>query len=511
MTAQLRLVLGDQLSPGLAGLTDAVPGRDLILLAEVAAEATYVRHHKKKIAFIFAAMRQFARELEAAGHAVRHVAITDPDNSGDLLGEVRRALAARPDLTGLVLTRCGEWRLDSQMRDWDHELPVPVEVREDHRFICSHARFAAFVRGRKQLRMEYFYREMRRETGLLMDGDQPAGGRWNYDAENREALPAGTVGPQRRWAAPDAVTAGAIADVAARFPDHFGDLEPFLFATTRADAEAIAADFIARILPGFGDHQDAMVEGQPWLWHAVLSMYLNVGLLDPLALCRQAEAAYRSGAAPLNAVEGFIRQVLGWREYVRGIYWTFMPDYAGLNALEARGRLPDFYWTGSTPMNCVSQVVGETRRNAFAHHIQRLMITGNFALLAGIDPAAVNDWYLSVYADAFEWVELPNTHGMALFADGGLMASKPYAASGAYIDRMSDYCAGCRYDVKAKAGPKACPFNYLYWDFIGRNEPRLKGNVRLANPLATWRRFTPARQAEIQADAARFLKACGIV
>lgn len=510
MTAQLRLVLGDQLSPGLASLADAVPGRDLILLAEVAREATYVRHHKKKIAFIFAAMRQFAHELEAAGHTVRYVPITDPDNTGDLLGEVRRALAGRADLTGLVLTRCGEWRLDSQMRDWEHALPVPVELREDDRFICSHARFAAFAQGRKQLRMEYFYREMRRETGLLMDGDQPAGGRWNYDAENRAALPPGTVGPQRRWSAPDAVTASAIADVAARFPDHFGDLEPFLFATTRADAEAIAADFIARILPGFGDHQDAMVEGQPWLWHAVLSMYLNVGLLDPLALCRQAEAAYRSGAAPLNAVEGFIRQILGWREYVRGIYWTFMPDYAGLNALEARGRLPDFYWTGRTDLNCIAQVVGETRRHAFAHHIQRLMITGNFALLAGIDPVAVNDWYLSVYADAFEWVELPNTHGMALFADGGMMASKPYAASGAYIDRMSDYCAGCRYDVKAKAGPKACPFNYLYWDFIGRNEPRLRGNMRLANPLATWRRFTPARQAEIQADAARFLKASGI-
>jgi deoxyribodipyrimidine photolyase-related protein len=239
-------------------------------------------------------------------------------------------------------------------------------------------------------------------------------------------------------------------------------------------------------------------------------MYLNVGLLDPLELCRKAEAAWRSGQAPLNAVEGFIRQILGWREYVRGIYWTYMPDYARTNALDATGRLPDFYWTGETRMACLKDAISQTRRNAYAHHIQRLMITGNFALLAGISPEAVNEWYMIVYADAFEWVELPNTHGMALWADGGIMASKPYAASGAYIDRMSDHCRGCSYDVKAKAGPRACPFNYLYWDFIGRNEARLTGNPRLANPLATWRRFAPERQAEIRADAARFLRDQGV-
>jgi deoxyribodipyrimidine photolyase-related protein len=239
-------------------------------------------------------------------------------------------------------------------------------------------------------------------------------------------------------------------------------------------------------------------------------MYLNVGLLEPLALCRAAEAAWREGRAPLNAVEGFIRQIIGWREYVRGLYWLKMPDYAALNALSATGRLPDFYWTADTPMACVADAVRQTREHAYAHHIQRLMVTGNFALLAGIDPAEVNDWYLCVYADAFEWVELPNTHGMALFADGGIMASKPYAASGAYIDRMSDQCGACAYDVKLKAGPKACPFNYLYWDFMDRNEARLKGNPRLANPLATLRKMSGERRAEIAADADRFLRQTGV-
>ena len=507
----LRLVLGDQLSPDLASLRDADRARDVILLAEVRGEATSVRHHRKKIAFIFACMRRFADELRAAGFEVRYTAIDDPANAGDLLGEVRRALAERPQLQALCLTRCGEWRLDAWQRDWAHELPVPVEIREDTRFMCSHARFAAWTAGRKQLRMEYFYREMRRETGLLMDGDQPAGGRWNYDAENRSALPPGLKPPPRRWAGRDPVTQGAIDAVAAHFPDHFGDLEPFGYATSRADAQAIAATFIETVLPGFGDWQDAIAHGEPWLWHSVLSLYLNVGLLDPLDLCHRAQAAWRAGRAPLNAVEGFIRQILGWREYVRGIYWTFMPDYAGLNALAAHGRLPDFYWTGGTPMACLADAIGQTKRHAYAHHIQRLMVTGNFALLAGIDPREVHEWYLVVYADAFEWVEMPNTLGMALWADGGIMASKPYAASGAYIDRMGDQCGRCAYDVKQKTGPKACPFNYLYWDFIGRNEARLTGNPRLSNPLATWRRFPPERQAQVRADAARFLQSQDII
>jgi deoxyribodipyrimidine photolyase-related protein len=504
----LRLVLGDQLSPGLSSLQDAEAG-DVILMAEVAEEATYVRHHKKKIAFLFAAMRHFAQELRAAGHDVRYVKLDDAGNAGSLRGEVSRALEAVPGLTGVVVTKPGEWRLMADMEAWRDLLPVPVELRDDTRFIVPLTEFFAWAKGRKQLRMEFFYREVRRKTGLLMDGEEPAGGQWNFDHDNRKRLPKSLTPPPRFLPEPDALTREVIALVAKRFPDHFGDLEPWVFATTRAGAEAARDHFIVEILPGFGDWQDAMAKGEPWMWHSLLSIYINCGLLDPLDVCRRAEAEWREGRAPLNAVEGFIRQIIGWREYVRGIYWLKMPAYAQANTLAAHRPLPDFYWTGKTDMRCMAEAIGQTKRHAYAHHIQRLMVTGNFALIAGLDPARVNEWYLLVYADAYEWVELPNTHGMALHADGGLMASKPYAASGNYINKMSDYCASCAFDVTAKSGPKACPFNYLYWDFIARNRDKLAGNPRMALIYKALDRLDPKALSAMQADAHAFLdKAC---
>ncbi len=382
---------------------------------------------------------------------------------------------------------------------------MPVEIREDDRFIASRADFERWAAGKKQLRMEFFYREMRRRTGLLMDGEEPAGGQWNYDAENRKKLPKGVMPPARAWVEPDALTRVVLADVQTHFPEHFGDLEPFGFAVTRADAQRLADIFIADILPGFGDWQDAIARGEPWMWHSVISMYLNAGLLEPLALCRAAEVAWRKGRAPLNAVEGFIRQILGWREFIRGIYWHFMPGYRDLNALEAKGKLPAFYWTGETGMACMADAITQTKRHAYSHHIQRLMVTGNFALLIGADPAEVQRWYLEVYADAYEWVEAPNTLGMSQFGDGGLLGSKPYASSGAYIDRMSDYCGHCRYDVKARTGPKACPFNALYWDFLVRNREKLGSNQRLAMPYRNWDRMDPDMQRALRAQAKAFL------
>jgi deoxyribodipyrimidine photolyase-related protein len=290
-----------------------------------------------------------------------------------------------------------------------------------------------------------------------------------------------------------------------RFPDHFGTLEPFHFAVTRKQAIAELRQFIAEILPRFGDWQDAMLKGEPYLFHSLMSSYLNAGLLLPLEICRMAEAAYREGKAPLNAVEGFIRQILGWREYVRGIYWLEMPDYAGRNALYAREPLPWFYWSGETGMACMAEAIAHTKEHAYSHHIQRLMVTGNFALLAGLAPAEVCDWYLAVYSDAYEWVELPNTLGMALHGDGGLMASKPYAASGKYIDRMSDFCAGCRYDPKQTTEDTACPFNALYWDFLARNEDRLRGNHRLVPVYGNWERMDAGKRAGIRRKAAETL------
>jgi deoxyribodipyrimidine photolyase-related protein len=378
----LRLVLGDQLSRSLSALSDLDPETDIVLMAEVWDETTYVPHHKKKIAFILSAMRHHARALEQDGITVRYVRLDDPQNTGSLAGEVKRAVdELAPDR--LIVTEPGEWRVLQMMRDWQAELHVPVEIREDDRFVCSHAEFSDWAQGRKQLRMEFFYREMRKKTGLLMDDGKPMGDAWNFDADNRKSLPEDVAPPKREQFEPDEITREVMTLVAARFDNHFGGLEPFWLAVTRADALKALDHFITDCLPSFGDYQDAMKQGEPFLFHGLISPYLNVGLLDPIECCARAEAAYANRQAPLNAVEGFIRQIIGWREYVRGIYWLKMPDYAETNALGAQRSLPAFYWTGETDMNCMRQCVEETRRHAYAHHIQRLMVTGNFALLAG--------------------------------------------------------------------------------------------------------------------------------
>jgi len=506
MTHALRVILGDQLSPRMAALRDLDCARDVVLMAEVADETTYVRHHKKKIAFIFAAMRAFAERLKRDGVRVHYVTLDAPENTGSLTGELRRAIFALHP-SEVVVTEAGEHRLASEMARWDEEFGLAVEIRQDTRFICSHAAFAEWAGRRTQLRMEYFYRHMRAATGLLMDGDEPAGGRWNYDSENRKPAKADLFMPQPPRFAPDAVTRSALDLVAERFGNHFGDLEPFWFGVTHEQAEIALQHFLREALPRFGDYQDAMLSGEPFLYHAVISMYLNAGLLDAMDICRRAEAEYRAGRAPLNAVEGFVRQILGWREYVRGIYWREGPGYVSRNALGAAQKLPWFYWSGETDMACMAAAIGQTKREAYAHHIQRLMVTGNFALLAGIDPFEVHQWYLAVYADAYEWVEAPNTIGMSQFADGGLLASKPYAASGAYIDRMSNYCKTCAYNVKAKTGANACPFNYLYWDFLARNRDALSGNPRIAPMYRTLDKMSDDRRGEIAADAQRFLSA----
>jgi deoxyribodipyrimidine photolyase-related protein len=500
----LVVILGDQLSPELPALAGADRARSVVLMCEVAEETAYVPHHRKKIAFVLSAMRHYAQELRGAGWRVDYVALDDPSNTGSFTGEVRRALA-RHRATAVRSTAASEWRVREMQRGWAAALGVPVDILPDTRFACSPEAFADWAAGRRQLRMEYFYREMRRRTGLLMDGAAPAGGRWNFDAENRKPAASGTRfdGPPRF--APDAVTRAVLALVGERFPDNVGALEGFGFAVTRAQARQALDHFLAASLPRFGETQDAMLAGEPFLNHAVLSPYLNVGLLDPLPVCRAAESEYRAGRAPLAAVEGFVRQVLGWREFVRGIYWREMPGYETRNALGARRPLPAFYWTGDTDMACLRAALGQTLEHAYAHHIQRLMVTGNFAMLAGVDPHALHLWYLSVYADAFEWVELPNTLGMSQYADGGLLASKPYAASGAYLKRMSDYCGGCRYKVAHKTGPQACPFNALYWDFLARHEGLLARNPRMAPMLRAWNRFDEAQKAAYRASAGRFL------
>ena len=500
----LILVLGDQLSPEMSSLVAGDPRQDRVVMAELNDEATYVRHHKKKIAFIFSVMRHFADELRAMGWTVDYTRLDAPENPGSFSTLIADAVARlRP--RRVVVTEPGEWRVARMIENWRASLSVPVDILPDDRFVCTRDAFRRWASGRKQLRMEYFYRDMRRRTGLLMEGDDPVGGKWNFDAENRKPADVDLFMPRRRVCAPDEITRAALDLVADRFADHFGDLEPFWFAVTRADAEAAFEDFVANALPRFGDYQDAMLTGEAFLYHAVISQYLNCGLLDPVRICKRVEEAYRAGRAPLNAAEGFIRQIIGWREYVRGIYWLKMPGYEDSNFLGHTRALPDFYWTARTDMACVRAAVTQTREHAYAHHIQRLMVTGNFALLAGVDPRQLHEWYLSVYADAYEWVELPNTVGMSQFADGGLLASKPYAASGAYINRMSNYCGSCRFDVKQRVGPQACPFNALYWDFIARHRDKIGGNPRMAQMIRVYDKFTRAEQGRIAESAAAFL------
>ncbi|WP_294535963.1 cryptochrome/photolyase family protein [uncultured Rhodoblastus sp.] len=500
----LRIVLGDQLSDNLSALTGIDERSDVVLMMEVEEESAWVRHHKQKIVLALSAMRHFADTLRRRGVNVDYIKLDAKLNTGGFTGEVQRAVARhRPDR--IIVTEPSEWRVQKMAEGWASLTGTQVEVRADTRFFASRARFAAWAKGRRGWRLEHFYREMRREHGILMEDGQPAGGQWNYDAANRKRLPARTIPPARLRFPPDATTREVMALVERRFPDHFGALEAFGWPVTRADALRALEDFIAHGLPEFGDYQDAMKAGAPFLFHSLLAPALNLGLLSPAEICRAAETAWKSNAAPLNAVEGFVRQVLGWREYVRGVYWTLMPEYAERNALAATRKLPEFYWTGDTDMRCLRETILGTARYAYAHHIQRLMVTGNFALLAGLAPSEVERWYLAVYADAYEWVEMPNTLGMAIFADGGQMASKPYAASGAYIDRMADYCRGCAYDVKQKTGPRACPFNFLYWAFLIRQKDRLSGNPRLAMPYRTLGLWPKEREAAIVAEADAFL------
>ncbi|MBI1173349.1 cryptochrome/photolyase family protein [bacterium] len=497
---KLILVLGDQLSDDLSALSAADPAQDLVVMAEVMAEATYVTHHPQKIALVLAAMRKFAAHLRARGFAVAYSRLDDPETGASLPGEILRRMA-ETGAEGVIATQPGDHRLARALM----EMPIPLRLLPDNRFLCPPEVFSAWAESRKSLRMEFFYREMRRRTGLLMEGDKPAGGQWNFDHDNRKPARPDLLRPKPLRFAPDAGTEAVLDLVAARFPSHFGSLRPFHWPTDRAEALQALDHFITQSLPRFGEEQDAMLEGDPVLSHSLLSPCLNLGLLSPMEVCQRAEAAWRAGHAPIAAVEGFIRQILGWREYVRGIWALEGPDYTTRNALDHQAALPAAYWGAPTRMNCLSHAVAQTRDLAYAHHIQRLMVTGNFALLAGVNPSEVHDWYHAVYIDAFEWVEAPNTLGMSQFADGGLLGSKPYVSSGAYIDRMSDYCGSCHYRVKDRTGPRACPFNLLYWHFLNRHRDRFASNPRMAQMYRTWDRMDEAHRTAVLTEAGALL------
>ncbi len=502
---KLRFIFGDQLSHSISSLTD-MDKEDIIFLCEAMEEASYVKHHPKKIAFLFASMRHFAAELESKGYQVHYVKLMDPSNTGNLTKEILR-ISHNLKVKQIIVTEPSEYRLKTMVDSWGPLLDVPVEIRTDDRFLCTISDFKDWADGKKQLKMEYFYREMRKKYQILMESkNSPIGGQWNYDKENRKPPIKNLKSPKRISHKKSLILKEVLKMVNEKFSNHFGMLEPFYYAVTREQALIELYDFIHRILPNFGDYQDAMVKGEAYLNHSLLSSYINAGLLLPLEICQLADNAYKTGKVPLNSAEGFIRQILGWREYIRGIYWLKMPQYADLNYFNAKTPLPDFYWGAKTNMNCIAEAVSHTKEHAYSHHIQRLMVTGNFALIAGLDVKEVQEWYLAVYSDAYEWVEMPNTLGMALFADGGIVGSKPYAASGKYIHKMSNFCDNCFYKPNDMLDEKACPFNALYWDFLARNRDKLEHNQRLPYVYSAWNKFSIEKQNAIKKKASMILR-----
>ncbi len=496
------LVLGDQLDEKASCLEGFDPQQDAIWMAEVDEESTHVMSSKQRSCVFLSAMRHFAQYVQKQNWPLTYTLLDAQDNTGTLAGELDKAiLQYMPQ--GLVMTAPGDWRVLQSLRGVVLRHGLTLDLSDDTHFFSTVRDFAQHAEGRKQIRLEYFYRELRQKHQVLMDGKKPVGGQWNFDADNRSSF--GKNGPGHIPAPtrfePDETTREVMQLVNSRFADHPGSLERFGWAVNRAQALQVLADFIQYRLPQFGQYQDAMWEGEVWLYHSHLSCALNLKLLNPREVVAAAENAFHAGHAPIEAVEGFVRQVLGWREYVRGIYWTQMPDYAERNSMQAQAKLPGFYWTGDTDMACLRDAIGQTLKHGYAHHIQRLMVTGLYALLFGVHPKEVHEWYLAVYVDAVEWVELPNTLGMSQYADAGLMASKPYVASGKYIDRMSNHCKGCRFNPALSTGETACPFTTLYWDYLDKHADTLAQNPRMLMQLKNLNRLSDTERQSIRKQA----------
>lgn len=504
----LVLILGDQLDLDSAALAGFDPAQDTVLMVEVPHESTKVWSHQARTACFLSAMRHFSQQLVERGIPCEYSQLGQHDHA-TLCDAVREALRRhRP--ARLVVVEPGEWQIEQDLKALCEASGVPLDVRDDTHFLISRHAFATWARGYRQLRMEHFYRKMRKDTSILMAADgEPEQGRWNFDSENRGSFGKGGPGalPPPPQFPPDAITRAVIADVRQHFGDHPGDLSAFNWPVTREAALVAMQAFMHERLPRFGEYQDAMWTAEPWLYHSLLSVALNLKLLNPREVIAAAIDEYRAGRAPIEAVEGFVRQILGWREFIRGLYWLDMPGMREANHFKHSRKLPAWYWTGKTHMRCMQEAVGQTLKHGYAHHIQRLMITGQFALLAEITPQEVEDWYLAVYVDAVEWVELPNVAGMALYANGGRFTSKPYIASGAYIKRMSNYCEGCRYRPGEKTGPRACPVTTLYWHFLDKHEPSLAANPRTSLMAKNIGRLSTEEREALRQHAAATLSA----
>lgn len=498
MGSTIGLILGDQLDvsyPDTLGLNKET---DRLLMLEVTNESTAPVSHVQRTVLFLSAMRHHAQALQAEGWDVEYIDLNHRGNTQRFDDEIARQLAMKKlRAERLVCIEPGDHRVRGQIEAACERAEIDLEFFDDPHFLTPRSEFEAWARDRKEMLMEHFYRWQRKRLDVLMDGKDPVGGEWNYDKENRKSFRAKPDAPSIPRFATDEITQRVIADVRKHLPELPGRIEAFNWPVTRRQATHALNDFIKNRLPRFGDHQDAMWTGETTLNHSLISSSLNLKLLNPREVIKKAVEAYECGDAPLNAVEGFVRQIIGWREFIRGVYNTQGPEYAQANALDTHGNLPEFYWTGETDMRCMSEAIASVVNHAYGHHIERLMVTGNFALLAGIEPQQVNDWYRGMYTDAVDWVTTPNTIGMALYADGGVVGTKPYASSGKYIHRMSNYCKQCPYDVNKKIGDDACPFNAMYWAFLERNKVHFKGNRRMGLVLKNLDRMSKNELVEL--------------
>jgi len=506
MSKTLRLIFGDQLNGEHSWFAE-VDDNVTYCLFEMRQETDYVRHHVQKVLVFFAAMRWFAQTLREAGHQVQYVPLNATDNQQSLTDNLTRLLQ-QGDYQRFEYQYPDEYRLDRQLAEFCADLDIGHAVCDSEHFLTERDAVQQMFAHRKTALMETFYRHMRKRHDVLMDGEQPLSGKWNHDQDNRNKLPDTEDLPDYPAYRHD------VSDLLAMLDDcgvsYFGEVEAAAldWPLTEAEAQQELEDFLHHRLQHFGDYQDALSERGPWLYHSRLSVAMNLKLISPMLVIERAVAHWQAhqNSISFSQIEGFVRQILGWREFMRGMYWWQMPEYKKTNHFDHAAGLPSCYWDGDTELACLRHSTRQSLHYAYAHHIQRLMVLGNFALLTGTDPAQVDGWYLGVYADAIEWVQLPNTRGMSQYADGGLLATKPYVSGGAYINKMGDHCKGCRFDVKQKTGADACPFNYLYWHFIDQHLDRLQGNQRMAMMLSQWRKRDARDKQAVRDSAQRFLQ-----
>ncbi|MDZ7666255.1 MAG: cryptochrome/photolyase family protein [Desulfotignum sp.] len=494
----LRLILGDQLNSHHSWFRSVDP-KVIYLLMEIRQETDYVRHHIQKVVGFFAAMRSFAAWLSESGHRVQYLGLNDGKNRQTFEDNIK-AIIKEEKITRFEYLLPDEYRLDTELATIASKLSIPSEAKDTEHFICGRNDVKRMFKGKKRFLMESFYRNMRRTHHILMDKGKPAGGRWNFDQSNRNRydglvpIPSPKVFDNNVKPIVQMVKNAGIDTIGKIQPNHF------IWPVNRKQACLMLDEFVRFRLPYFGTYQDAMTTESWSLFHSRLSFALNTKMLHPMEVINAALQSASNGAEPragIEQIEGFVRQILGWREFMRGIYWHQMPEYENMNFFNHKTALPDYYWTGKTRMACMHAAITQSLEQAYAHHIQRLMVTGNFSLLAGVDPARVERWYLGIYIDAVQWVEIVNTLGMSQFADGGIVATKPYISSANYLHKMSDYCEHCYYRHASKTGERSCPFNSLYWDFLVRHQSLLEKNPRIGMMYRTWKRMKPENQQSL--------------